>query len=129
MNGRLSAIWFRIVTAILILFGLFFIIFGLRTFSEIVPIIPHEALLPWESALYGAIMVGWGVTLFFVGRLAFRRKDSELKRALLTGLGVWLALEAAASAWLGVWFNVGVDVAVFVLFAIPLFRAGGERRL
>jgi hypothetical protein len=70
-------------------------------------------------------MVGWGVTLFFVGRLAFRRKDSELKRALVVGLAAWLALEAAASAWLGVWFNVGVDVAVFILFAIPLFRANG----
>lgn len=123
MNGRLFAMWFRIVTAILILFGLFFMFFGLRTFSEVVPIIPHEALLPWESALYGAIMVGWGATLFFVGRLAFRRKDAELKRALFTGLTVWLVLEAAASAWLGVWFNVGVDVAVFILFSIPLSRA------
>lgn len=123
MNGRLFAMWFRIVTAILILFGLFFIFFGLRTFSEVVPIIPHGALLPWESALYGAIMVGWGATLFFVGRLAFRRKDCELKRALLTGLAVWLVLEAAASAWLGVWFNVGVDLVVFILFSIPLSRA------
>lgn len=123
MNGHFSAMWFRMVTTILILFGLFFIFFGLRTFSDVVPIIPHEALLPWESALYGAIMVGWGVTLFFVGRLAFRRKDDEIKRALLMGLAVWLALEAAASAWLGVWFNVGVDIIVFILFAIPLFRA------
>ena len=125
MNGRISAMWFRIVTAILILFGLFFFFFGLRMFSEVVRIIPHDVLLPWESALYGAIMVGWGVTLFFVGRLAFRRNDSELKRALVIGLAVWLALEAAASAWLGVWFNVGVDIVVFILFAIPLFRANG----
>ena len=123
MTGRSSETWFRIVTAILILFGLFYIFFGLRIFSGAVPIIPHEVLLPWESALYGAIMVGWGVTLFFVGRLAFRRKDGELKRALLIGLAVWLALEAVASAWLGVWFNVGVDIVVLVLFFIPLFHA------
>lgn len=122
MNGRISAMWFRIVTAILILFGLFYLFFGLRIFSEVIPIIPREVLLPWESALYGAIMSGWGVTLFFVGRIAFRRQDAELKRTLLAGLAVWLALEAAASAWLGVWFNVGVDIVVFILFAIPLFR-------
>lgn len=125
MNGRSSETWFRIVTAVLILFGLLYIFFGLRVFSEWIPIIRHEVLLPWESALYGAIMVGWGVTLFFVGRLAFRRNDAELKRALLIGLAVWLALEAAASAWLGVWFNVGVDVAVFMLFVIPLFHTDG----
>ena len=79
-------------------------------------------MLPWESALYGAIMVGWGVTLLFVGRLAFQRKDSGLKRALLGGLAVWLGLEALASAWFGIWFNVGVDVAVLALFAAPLSR-------
>ena len=123
MKGHLSARWFRVVTLILIVFGLIFIFFGLKVFSEMVPIIPHEVLLPWESALYGAIMVGWGVTLLLVGRLAFRRQDRELKRALVVGLAVWLSLEAAASAWLGVWFNVGVDAAVCILFAIPLLRA------
>jgi hypothetical protein len=124
MNRRWS-VWFRVMTAILILFGLFFMVFGLRTFSEVVPIIPHKTLVPWESALYGVIMVGWGVTLYLVGRVAFRRGDSELKRALIAGLATWLALEAAASAWLGVWFNVGVDVVVFLILAVSLVRAEG----
>lgn len=123
MNGSVFAKWFRIVTAILILFGSFFIFFGLGTFSRVVPLVRREVLLPWESALYGAVLVGWGATLLFVGRLAFRRKDGELKRALLAGLGIWLVLEAAASVWLGVWFNVGVDVAVFALLSIPLSHA------
>ncbi|HEV2177027.1 MAG TPA: hypothetical protein VGS02_09080, partial [Acidobacteriaceae bacterium] len=61
--------------------------------------------------------------LFLIGRLAFRRRDGQLKTALLVGLIAWLALEAAASAWFGVWFNVGVDVAVLGLFAIPLLHA------
>jgi hypothetical protein len=125
MNGRTAAMWFRIVTSILILFGLFFACFGFKVFSDVIRLIPHEVLLPWTSALYGTIMVGWGVTLLLVGRVAFRQQDGELKRALLMGLATWLALEAAASAWLGVWFNVGVDLAVFILFAIPLFRARG----
>ena len=54
------------------------------------------------------------------GRIAFRRNDAELKRALLIGLLVWLVFEAAASLYFGVWFNVGVDVGVAALFAIPL---------
>ena len=123
MNEGAYVTWFRVVTAILSLFGLFFIFFGLRVFSDTVPLIPHAVLLPWTSALYGTVMVGWGATLFLVGQIAFRRKDHELKRALLAGLAVWLALEALASAWFGVWFNVGVDVVVFILFAIPLFRS------
>lgn len=124
VNNKKSAAWFRVVSVILIVFGLIFVFFGLRIFSDNVGLIPHDVLLPWESALYGAIMLGWGVTLLLTGRIAFRRDDRELKRALLAGLVVWLAVEAAASVWFGVWFNVGVDIAVLVLFAVPLLSAG-----
>jgi hypothetical protein len=117
-----SRVWFQAITVILIGFGLLYIFAGLRIFSDDAALIPHEVLLPWESALYGAIMVGWGLTLLLVSRIAFHRDDAELKRALLAGLAVWLALEAAASAWFGVWFNVGVDFVVLALFSTPLLR-------
>jgi hypothetical protein len=120
MNNTQSASWFRAVSIILMLFGLLYVFFGLRIFSDRVAIIPRDVLLPWESALYGAIMLGWGVTLLLVGKVAFSRDDRGLNRALLVGLAVWLAAEAAASAWFGVWFNVGVDVAVLFLFGVPL---------
>jgi hypothetical protein len=123
MNDRVPTVWFRVVTIILILFGLLYVFFGLRIFSDTLALIPRDVLLPWESALYGAIMVGWGVTLLSVSRLAFRRDSRELKIALLAGLAVWLCLEAAASAWFHVWFNVGVDVAVLVLLGAPLLRS------
>jgi heme/copper-type cytochrome/quinol oxidase subunit 3 len=122
MNKRKLALWFRVVSIILMFFGLLYVFFGLRIFSDNVGLIPHDVLLPWESALYGAIMLGWGTTLLLVGRIAFRRDDAELKRALLLGIAAWLTVEAAASAWFGVWFNVGVDLAVLALFAVPLLR-------
>ena len=120
MNNQQRAIWFRVVSVILILFGLLYVFFGLKVFSENASLIPPNVLLPWESALYGAIMLGWGATLLMVGRIAFKRDDSELKRILLVGLAVWLIVEAAASAWFGVWFNIGVDAVVLALFAVPL---------
>ena len=119
MNSR---VWFQAITVILIGFGLLYIFAGLRIFSDNVALVPREVLLPWESALYGAIMVGWGMTLLLAGRIAFHRHDAELKRALLAGLAVWLTLEAAASAWFGVWFTVGVDFVVLALFSPPLLR-------
>lgn len=122
MNKRQLASWFKAVTIILICFGLLYFFFGLKIFSNNTRLISHDVLLDWESALYGAIMLGWGVTLFLLGRIAFKRDDKELKRILFVGLAVWLAFEAAASAWLGVWFNVGVDFAVAGLFAVPLLR-------
>jgi hypothetical protein len=44
-------------------------------------------------------------------------------KALVYGLIVWLVVEAAFSIYFGVWFNVGVDLAVLALFSIPLIKA------
>ena len=110
--------WFSTVSIILVLAGIVFAFLGLR----ILPV-HGDVLLQWESAIYGAIMIGWGTTLFLVGRLAFQRKDPDLMKTLLYGLTVWLVVEALFSAYLGVWFNVGVDVAVLALFSIPLIKS------
>jgi hypothetical protein len=74
-------------------------------------------------------MMGWGTTLFFVGRIALERGDSDLIRALLYGLTIWLVVEALFSAYLGVWFNVGVDIGVLALFSFPLIRSIKKREV
>lgn len=120
MNSRALSIWFQVISIILAGFGIVYVFFGLQFFSTTIRLIPPATLLPWESALYGAIMLGWALTLLLVGRIAIRRKDNELKRALLAGIATWLLVEATASAVLGVWFNVGVDVVVCALLIVPL---------
>jgi cation transport ATPase len=118
MNSQFSIAWFCTISAILVLAGIVFAFCGLG----ILPV-NRNVLLSWESAIYGAIMMGWGTTLFLVGRIAFRRNDVELMVALLCGLALWLAVEALFSAYFGVFFNIGVDIAVFALFGTPLVRA------
>ena len=117
MNPKQLLIWFSVVSTILVLAGIVFAFFGLA----ILPV-SRATLLPWESAIYGAIMMGWGTTLLSVGRLAFRRNDPDLMKALLYGLIVWLVVEAAFSVYFRVWFNVGVDTAVLTLFSVPLLK-------
>ncbi len=72
-------------------------------------------------------MVGWGVTLLMVGRIAFRRNDTELMKVLLWGIILWLIIEGFFSAYLGVWFNVGVDIAVLGLFSFPIVTFIGSQ--
>lgn len=114
---------------ILVLWGVVFAFFGLGVLP-----VDRSVLLAWESAIYGAIMIGWGTTLLLVGRTALRRSDLELTRSLLLGIVVWLLVEAAFSVRFHVWFNVAVDFGVLVLFAIPLYatmkaaRAPDDRR-
>jgi hypothetical protein len=122
MDIKLLMLWFSVVSAILVLAGVVFAFFGL----DILPV-SKNVLLQWESAIYGAIMIGWGTTLFLAGRLAFRRNDAELMKILLFGLIVWLVVEAIFSFYLGVFFNVGVDLAVLALFSFPLMKAIREQ--
>ena len=122
MDIKLLMLWFSVVSAILVLAGVVFAFFGL----DILPV-SKNVLLQWEGAIYGAIMIGWGTTLFLAGRLAFRRNDAELMKILLFGLIVWLVVEAIFSFYLGVFFNVGVDLAVLALFSFPLMKAIREQ--
>lgn len=127
MNNKLLVKIFSIVSVIMILWGIVFAFFGLG----ILPVIDKAVLLHWESALYGAIMIGWGSTLFLLGRIAFRKNDTETMRVIVLGLAIWLIVEALFSAYLGVWFNVGVDIAVLALFSTPLIlaiRSANEKR-
>ena len=117
MNNNTARIWFSVVSFIMILFGILYCFVGLK----ILPV-KKDVLVDWESAIYGAIMIGWGTTLFLLGRLAFRRKDKELVKVLIYGIILWLIVEAIFSFYLGVYFNVGVDVAVAALFAFPIIK-------
>lgn len=119
-NLRLYFLWHGIVSLILVSVGLVFAIWGFGIFPE--QILPRSILLSWESSIYGSALIGWGTMVFLLGRLAWRRKDPELMKIMLIGIGIWLAIEAFFSACLGVFFNVGVDFAVFLLFGIPTMR-------
>jgi hypothetical protein len=105
MNPKQLLTWLSVVSTILVIFGIVYALFGLA----ILPV-DREILSPWEGSIYGALMMGWGTTLLCVGRLAFRRNDLALMKALLYGLIVWLVVEAAISLYFRVWFNVGVDL-------------------
>jgi hypothetical protein len=135
MNSKRMVALFSLVSLILVTAGVVFAVFGLASLflvtgrvvfavsgQRVLPI-DRQTLLAWESAIYGAIMMGWGTTLFFVGRLALTRQDKELTKPLLAGIAIWLVVEAACSARYGVWFNIGVDLCVLALFSVPLFAS------
>ena len=112
--------WFGVVSCILVAVGLIFSFLGFGFFPDF--ILPKKVLLSWESAIYGSVLIGWGTTLFFLGRMAFRKADTELLKIMLSGISIWLIVEALFSAYLGVFFNVGVDFIVLFLLGFPLLR-------
>jgi len=123
---RMFRDWFSIVSCILVFVGIIFSIFGFSIFPA--KILSRDVLLSWESVIYGSVLIGWGVTLFFLGRLAFRRNDIELMKIMLLGIAVWLIIEAIFSSILGVFFNVGVDFVVLGLLGFPLIKTIQESK-
>lgn len=115
-------VWLSVLAVILVLWGIYFSVWGFGIFVEF-GILPANNLLAWVSAIYGSMMIGLGVIVFSVGRIAVSKNDRSTLRALWIGLAVWLMLEAVASALLQVWFNIAVDFAVLALFSIVFSRA------
>ena len=112
------SLWFLVVSVILIVAGSVFSLFGFTIFP--ISILPRVSLLPWVSGIYGSVLIGWGLSLYLIGRIAFIDRNPRLLRALSLGIFVWLAIEAVVSAATGVLFNIGVDIAVGLLLIAPL---------
>ena len=117
MFKNVSLLWFSLISIILVVVGSIFTVFGLN----ILPVINKNVLLAWESSIYGAVLIGWGISLFFIGRYALIKNDNELKKYILYGLSFWLLVEAIFSFYYAVYFNIGVDIVVYILFFIPLY--------
>jgi len=87
----------------------------------------------WALSAWGATVAGWGLLLTFVVRGPFYARQPWVWPAIAVSLGLWFVLDTVASLRHGVAFNVGLNVAIFVLAAIPLlatrkaFFPSGER--
>src|SRR5689334_11380333 len=122
MNQKRYILWFSIVGIIGMLFGIFYCLFGLEGLPAYSRFIADDVFNSWSNGLYGSTFIGFSVLLFFVGRLAFIKNDPDIMRALLYGISAWLAVEAFFSLYYGVYFNIGVDVLLFVVLGYPLIN-------
>ena len=87
----------------------------------------------WVLSAWGATVAGWGLLLTFVVRGPFHARQPWVWPAIAVSLGLWFVLDTLASLRHEVAFNVGLNVAIFILAAIPLlatrkaFVPSGER--
>ena len=74
----------------------------------------------WVYGMLGATMAGWGVTLSFLVRYPFAKKERWSWNAIAAGLVLWFVIDSGMSAYTQAYFNVGVNVLLVVLAGIPL---------
>ena len=122
MKQKSLVLWISIAGIIGMLFGIFYAFFGLVGFPAYRILVPKESMSAWSNGLYGSMFIGFSVLLFFVGRHALLNKDKVLLKILLYGIYSWLIVEASFSFYYGVYFNVGVDVALSIFLGFPLIN-------
>ena len=116
MNNRFI-LWFTVVGTIGVLFGILYAFFGLAVLPA-----PNFDSVPWGNGVYGATLIGFSVTILFVGRHAFQKNDAGLMKALLYGIFAWLIVEALFSIYYKVYSNVAVDATLMLITGFPLIR-------
>jgi hypothetical protein len=118
MNMKTLKLWLSIFSIVGVLWGVVFAFFGLG----VLPPFNTDVLIPWGNGLYGAVFIGFFVTVFFTGRHAFEKQDADLMRMLLYGIFTWLAIEALFSIYYHVLLNAGVDLVLAGILGFPLIR-------
>ncbi len=98
--------------------------FGLLLYANARGIAEFDAAaLPYISLLHGvlgAVMFGWGTTLLLVIRGSFLRGSRESWNTLAIAVSAWFVPDTALSLWTGFWQNALLNVAIALIFAIPL---------
>jgi len=83
---------------------------------------PAEAneYILFAHGVLGAVMLGWGVSMFLIIRGPFQRRDSGGWALLAAPMLVWFAADTGFSLYTGFWQNAILNSALLLLFAIPL---------
>lgn len=83
-------------------------------------------LRAWMTAVTGAVMAGWGLTLTILVANAFQTRQAWVWWAVAAGLAVWFALDTGRSIYHRVYANVALNTVLLVLAAIPLMGTIGD---
>jgi hypothetical protein len=74
----------------------------------------------WMFGVLGATLCGWGFFTAFIAYYAFPKKEIWAWNCIGLGMAVWYFIDTALSWLYGAYFNVIINSALLILFALPL---------
>jgi hypothetical protein len=124
--------WLIILSSIIILFGLFLVLFSntklFTPFNILIngsfPVneglnVPNRLLI-WLYAILGATMIGWGIFILYLLQNAFALKERWTWYAISVGMLAWFIPDTFMSYFCGAYFNVILNSFLFLAFLMPL---------
>lgn len=73
------------------------------------------------NAVLGGVMVGWGLTLYFLADGPLADNPRDISKVILVGLIAWFMVDSAGSFAANLPGNVVLNVMFLALFLPPLF--------
>jgi len=77
------------------------------------------------TGIAGAVMAGWGLTMWCLSTHIGPAQPMAGRRILLPGLVLWFVLDGAASVMAGAWFNTILNTAVLAVLLALILRPAG----
>jgi|GEM_PF-238335 hypothetical protein len=89
------------------------------------PSVSIQRFQQWVYGVWGATIAGWGVTISFVAKHAFKTQEPWSWRSLVTSILAWFVLDTLVSVVLGVYFNVVFNTVLLILVGLPIAFTSG----
>lgn len=132
-NSRLWRYWLLVVSGFIIVFGtvmatlnstIVFLFFNAQinpAFWGGAPVpAPAQAFQAWVYGAWGATVMGWGITMFFIAYYAFPEPELWTWNAVFVSVLMWYTLDTAVSWVYAVFINVVLNTTILILVLIPL---------
>jgi hypothetical protein len=134
MTNSLHRLWFKVAAVVVGSFGPVFFL-GAAGLSDAASLTldvlswPVDGNMGYEarstrflSALTGGFLLGWGVTIWCIGKYLYPAAPEGARRTVLYGLLSWFLLDSAGSVASGNVANVLFNVIVLAVAVGPLWR-------
>ena len=127
--------WLLVITILITCFGfgisflnqtpLFDSIVNVRVDSSFWSAESHPKGVPefqaWIYGVLGATMGGWGISLVFITKNAFQKRETWAWSGLIVALSSWYLVDTAISLYFEVNFNAIFNTLILILVLLPLF--------
>jgi len=80
----------------------------------------------WVYGVLGAVMIGWGTTMFFLGLYGFPTRQRWVRQSITVSVPAWYVVDTYISWKAGVNFNVIFNTVLLLLVLAPVMVAWSE---
>ena len=80
----------------------------------------------WTFGVWGATIAGWGMSMVFLVKNAYRKREKWAWNAIFSAALIWFVFDTFFSLKFNIMLNVALNLFLFVLILLPLLMMRKE---